>query len=306
VVARLNLERIYEAENQEEARLALQDATTVTSSKAGIVSISVEASTPELAARIAKTYVEELERVNQHKNTTRAKSTRIFIEERLTQAKADLKQAEEALLAFQQQYNTVSLEDQSRSAIEAIAQIQAHVIAKEVELNVLKRSLHSTHPSISHLQIEIDELKKQMKQMEYGDAKATIKSKRSSLDMLSSPPSEFALPIAHIPQLGLQLARLLREVKVQTAVYELLTQQYEQAKIQEARDTPTVQVLDEAVPPILRSAPQRTLMVIVSGTLVLFISVFLAFTFEYIDRVRSQEGTRQQLEEIIAELKKII
>jgi len=99
-------------------------------------------------------------------------------------------------------------------------------------------------------------------------------------------PKDFFIPFAEVPEVGLELAKLLRETKVQETVWELLNQQYYQAKIQEARDTPTVQVLDEAVPPERRTSPKRALLVITMSVASLLVSIFWAFGQEYVDRLR--------------------
>jgi len=72
----------------------------------------------------------------------------------------------------------------------------------------------------------------------------------------------FSVPFARLPKISLEYARLLRNLKVQEAIYELLTQQYEQAKIMEAKDTPTVQILDKASPPERKSFPKRGIIII--------------------------------------------
>jgi len=97
------------------------------------------------------------------------------------------------------------------------------------------------------------------------------------------------VPFPKVPELGTELARLVRDVKVQETVYTLLTQQYEQAKIAEARDTPVVQVLDKAVPAERKSRPRPFLNTAIAGTLSLFVAIFLAFFLEYLERMRVRE-----------------
>ena len=100
------------------------------------------------------------------------------------------------------------------------------------------------------------------------------------------PRSEIHIPFAQVPELGLELARLMRDVKVQETVYTLLTQQLEQAKIAEARDTPTVQVLDKAVPADRKSKPIIRLNMAIAGITSLFVGIFLAFFLEYLAGVK--------------------
>ena len=99
-----------------------------------------------------------------------------------------------------------------------------------------------------------------------------------------------------VPGLALEYGRLMREVKVQETLYSLLTSQNEQAKIAEARDTPTVQVLDPAIPAEKKSKPSIRLNMLIAGVLALFLGIFLAFFLEYLERIRSREalGVRRE------------
>ena len=105
--------------------------------------------------------------------------------------------------------------------------------------------------------------------------------------LLGDMSNSMRLPATRVPQVGLELARLTRDVKLQETIYTLLTQQLEQAKISEAQDMPVVQVLDRAVPAIHKSKPKIKLNMALAGAVSLFLGVFLAFVLEYIQRQRS-------------------
>jgi len=96
---------------------------------------------------------------------------------------------------------------------------------------------------------------------------------------------------------------LLRDVKVQETVWGLLNQQYYQAKIQEARDTPTIQVLDEAVPPEMKSKPKRKLLVLVGGFLALLFSIFFVFTADFLERLKTDTSSSGKMEKISVKIK---
>ena len=106
----------------------------------------------------------------------------------------------------------------------------------------------------------------------------------------------FSIPFARLPAVGLELARLTREAAIQEAVFELLTQQYEQAKIVEVRDTPTVQVLDRAVPPERKSYPPRRKIVVVGFVLSVFVGTGAAFFLEHVEKL---QGRPKEYEEWI-------
>ena len=287
VVRKCNLMDEYGVKRVAKARAALKEATSVEISPEGIIAISVDAKTPVLASGIANAYVNELDRFNQEANMTRGKRNRIFIEERLEKVKKDLNVAEESLKAFQQRHKTVSLGDELVAAIEAAGQLKAKIITKEVELGVLREFATERNPQVKGLRSEIAQLNRQLREMEYGS-----KSKGSD----SKFGAGFSISFAELAAVGLELVRLTREAKIQETVFELLTQEFEQAKIAEARDTPTVQVLDGAVPPERKSFPQRKKFVVIGFIFSLFVGIGLSFFLEYVEKL---QGRPKEYEEWI-------
>lgn len=173
--------------------------------------------------------------------------------------------------------------EQARGAIEVAARLKGEIMASEVQLQVMRNFATEANPEVIRLRRRIGELKRQLAQAQYSaglDLPAVTENP-------GHPQKEIYVPAAKLPQLGLELARLTRDLKVQETVYTLLTQQLEQAKIAEAQDTPVVQVLDRAVPPIYKSKPKIKLNMALVGAVSLFLGIFLAFFLEYIQRQRS-------------------
>ena len=276
-VIRVNgLMKVYKAKDLQEAMRTLHNHSNIDVSPEGIIRIEVTEKDPSLAARVANTLVEALDGVNREKSTSRAKSARIFIEKRLDSTKAELRRAEERLRRFQEVHKAISLSDQTKAAIEKAADLRAEKAVLEIKLGVLRQSMGGTHPQVQRLRTQINEYDKQLRKMEFGGGE-----------------DDFLLPFSQVPSFALELARLARDLKVEEEIFEFLTQQYEQAKIQEKRDTPTVQVLDEAIPPTQKSKPRRTVLVGLAGLLSLFVGVFLAFGLEYMERVSSSEESQK-------------
>ena len=180
--------------------------------------------------------------------------------------------------AFQEGNRAVKLDDQSRAIIEAIGIVKGQLMAKEVELQTMLSYATPINPQAEILKTQVEELTEKLREL--GEGKKSP-GNPSSQDIF--------IPTAKIPDLALQYARLLREAKVQQTLYELLTQQYEMARIQEAKDTPTVQVLDEAKVPELKSKPSKRQIVMLSTITAGFFAIFLAFFLEYVEKVRVQE-----------------
>ncbi|MEE2708971.1 MAG: GNVR domain-containing protein [Gemmatimonadota bacterium] len=276
LVDQYNLVEVYEVDNRFRAIEQLQASVSVSVENSGIISLSVDDRDPNLAADLANTFINELDRFNKEKNMTGAKNTRLFVEKRLLDTRKDLEKALAALQAFQEQYQLISLPEQAKMLVEAAAEVESQLQIRELEIAVLRKILNTQHPSIVQIQMEIDELKKQLNHLTLGDKIGTPARSSAGTD-----DGRVNIPFNQIPALQLQLGQLMVNVKVQQSVVEMLLKQYEQAKIQEVRDTPTVRILDAAVPPDLKSGPKRSLIVIMSTVLSLLLGVSLAFVLEY-------------------------
>jgi tyrosine-protein kinase Etk/Wzc len=285
VVEKENLMKIYDTKTEENALRELYSHTEVKVTPEGLISLSFEDKDRVKAASVANCFVEELDRVNRETNTSQAKNARVFIEERLVQTKKDLTEAEENLKKFQEENKAISLDEQMKASIEGAADLKAQMVAAEIELNVLRKTMSPSHPQILGLKSRINELKRQLDIWTLGDQKEETSGKKG-LDV----------PFVEVPALSMELARLVREVKIQSAVFELLTNQYEQYKIQETRDTPTIQVLDKAFPPERRSKPRRAFLVGIAGIVSLATSVIFVFGLEYFKK--SKERNPQEFEKI--------
>jgi uncharacterized protein involved in exopolysaccharide biosynthesis len=283
LVTRFKLREYYEAMYIEEAIKKLRDVTDVSVSREGVVSVKVEDKDPKLAADIANAYVTTLDRMFAKLGTSEGSRQRVFLAERMEKSEKALRQAEDTVRRFAETNRAVGLQEQARGVIEAGARLKGELIAAEVALESLRTFSTETNPQVVQQKARVDELKRQLARMQY-----------SGGDELPSDPTtpaqvrqEYHLPVSKMPALGVQYARLMREVKIQETVFTLLTQQYEQAKIAEARDMPVVQVLDKAVPAERKSKPKTVLTSAIVGVLSLFFAIFLAFFLEYLARART-------------------
>jgi len=298
VIHKCDLLRIYKVKSLERALGTLANQTSVEVSPQGLITLSVETRNPLLSAEIANAYVDELDKFNKEVNMTKGRRTREFIEKRLTEAKKDLALAEEALRKFQEKNRTISLTDEMTQAIEAAAKLKAEIISREVQLGVLKTYATENNPQVIQIKNEIGELTKQLNRMEYGPTNPSSPLR----EVYQSSGAGFSIPFTKIPGVGLELARLTRNLKIMEEVFGLLTQQYETAKIAEAKDTPTIQVLDRAVPPEFKSKPRKLFIWIIAFFMSLFVGIFLAFFLEYLEKMRQREEEYQDWQRITKEL----
>ncbi len=289
VIKKFDLQALYKAKTLEDARRALAGDTKISITKERLIQITVEAQDPELAAALANFYVINLDQLNRTLNVSKASQNRRFIERRLIETKANLIKEEEDLKEFQLKNKAVAVEAQSKAMIEAAAMIQAQIMSQEVQLQVMSGYLSPGNPELARIQASLEELRKQLYLMESGKGgKGMIPGDRLHPAMIT------------VPSLALGYGRAMRELKVQEALYTMLTSQYEQAKISEARDTPVVQVLDPAIPPDNKSKPIIRQNVMIAGLLALIVGVVLAFILEHRAQKRIQRNQEKEIEEIKA------
>ncbi len=285
------LYKILKYKSVSEGLLKIKKRIRFSSMQNGIITVSAEMGNRQLAAEVANAYVNALDKVNQEKSVSRAKNSRIYIESQLRETEHKLSAATRKLADFQQEHKAVSLEAQMTAAIEQAGALKGQIIAKEVELGVMMKTMKKGNPLVVRTQMEINELNNRYKELQFGNGSETDAN------------SEFYVPFANVPEIGLQLAELTREAKVQETVWQLLNQQFYQTKIKEAQDTPTVQVLDAAVPPLKKSFPKRGLLVIIFGMLAFVTSLLWVFAKEYLITLDNKPADKERIDYIGNQLK---
>jgi uncharacterized protein involved in exopolysaccharide biosynthesis len=269
VIAKFDLMAVYDEQTMHETRAELAERVRITLSKEKVIKVTVEDADSERAAEMASYFVANLDRLNRTLNVSKASHNREFIGRRLTETHAGLIKAEEDLRDFQKKNKAVAVEAQSKAMIEAAAMIQGQITGQEVQLQVMSTYLSPDNPDLSRVRSSIEELKKQLGLLEFGKGgKGQLPGDRLHPAMIT------------VPELALQYGRLFRELKVQETLYAMLTSQYEQAKITEARDTPTVQVLDSPVPADKNIKPRIFFNTLAAGLVGLCAAIVVAYGLE--------------------------
>jgi len=223
--------------------------------KSGVITVTVTDYKPEMAAQMANAYVEELNKAAADLNTGDAHRERVFLEGRLTEAKQDLDQASLALSQYSSKNTLMDPQTQGRAMVDAAARVQGEIVATEAELKGLQQIYSDDNTRVRTLKARLGVLQGQMKSMQ-GKGAAASQARESASGSFPS--------MSELPVLGYTYYDLYRQAKIRETVYEFLTQQYELAKVQEAKELPTVRVMDPAVKPERKSAPKRTMIVLLS------------------------------------------
>lgn len=276
IISRFDLKKRFKAKTMYDAYKMLSEITKINVSPEGIIEVSVTHADKYLAANMANGFIEELDKFNTETRMTTGKRFRLFLEKRLDQTAKDLAAAEDSLRKFQENHRTVALDEEMKSAIEIIAKLKSEQVLREIQKGAWASANDENNPYIQNLNQQIKAIERQLSAIEFG-----TQNKRNPEFGVG-----FSMPLSHLPKIAMELARLTRDFKVQEAMYQLLTQSYEQAKLMELRDTPTVQILDQASPPEKKSSPKRALIIVFAFCLSFAFSVFLAFILEYVEDVK--------------------
>jgi uncharacterized protein involved in exopolysaccharide biosynthesis len=261
LINKFDLRRVYGQRRWIDARKELTHQTDITiDRKSGVLTIEVTDHDPKRATAMAQEYVTELNSVVTQLNTSSAHRERVFLEERLDQVKNELESAERDFSQFSSKNGTIDIKEQGKAMVEAAAAIEGQLIATETELQGLRQIYTDKNVRVRAAQARADELKRQIHKL------------GGAVDSEGKPDSkenELYPSIRKLPLLGVAYADLYRRTKVEETIFEILTQQYELAKVQEAKEVPTVKVLDPADIPEKKVFPPRTL-ILIAGALLAF------------------------------------
>lgn len=255
LIERFGLAKVYDTVYLSDTRKALKNAVTFTNSRDGMIIIEVDDKDPARAAAMANAYAMTLRKLTQTMAVTEASRRRLFFDTQVELTKEALAKAEVALKETQEKTGMIHLSGQAQSTIEAAASIKAMIASKEVALRAMRSFATTSNPDYQRAEQELAGLRAQLAKVETAP---------------NAGHGDIAIPTSKMPSVALDYARRLRDVKYQEALFEALAKQAELAKIDEAKDSAMVQVLDPAVIPDKKSKPRRALITLV-GMLAAFI-----------------------------------
>ncbi|MBI3286027.1 MAG: hypothetical protein HYZ65_14425 [Burkholderiales bacterium] len=248
LIKRFKLKERYQSKTMDDARKALDGVSEINNGKKdGLIAINVSDKDPQFAADLANAYVEELTNLNQAMAITEASRRRLFFEKQLKETKDKLANAEVALRNTQEKTGMIQPDGQVQAIIASVAQLKGAIAAKEVELNAMRTFAAGQNPDLLRSQEELRGLQAQLAKLEKNQ---------------SSKEGDFMVPTGKIPEVGVEYVRSLRNVKYYEVIFELLSKQFELAKIDEAKDSSMIQSLDKAVPAERKTKPKRAMIVL--------------------------------------------
>ena len=281
LVNKFDLRKVYGKRRHEDARKKLDGRTDLSvDKKSEIIKITVTDKDAQRADAMATEYVTELNRLLADLDTSSSHRERVFLEERLGQVKQDLEKAEQDFSQFASANVALDVPEQSKAMLTVSSQLEGQIIAAQTELQGLRQIYTDNNIRVRTTEARIAELQRQLQKLR-DDPSAGAPS-----DGGSGNSSSLLYPsVRKLPLLGVKYADLMRNSKVQEAVFEALTQQYETAKVDEAKDLPTAKILDAPEVPEKKSFPPRTVITIVGGLLALGLGMLWSLGAERWKRV---------------------
>lgn len=284
LIQRFDLQKLYDEDNLVETRKALEEVTSITTGRDGLISIAVDDRDPERAAAMANGYAEELDRLTGSLAVSEAAQRRAHFERQLAGVKADLAEAEAALRQSQETSGLIQLDEQAKAVIGAIAGLKAQVIAKEVEVGTMRSFATEQHPDYVRARRQLAGLREEL---------AALQRKHAA-----AAGGEAIPPAGSLPASGLEYLRRLREVKYQEALFEFLARQVEMARIDESKEGLVVQFVDKALPPDRRSKPARALIALLAVAVAGVAAAAVTFALELLEAAAREPGERRLVAEI--------
>jgi len=296
LIQQFDLRKLYRDRRMEDARKELAEHTEISvDRKSQIITIAVTDHDPKRAATLGEAYVEELNRLVAELSTSSARRERIFLEERLQAVSKDLESAEKEFSQFSSKNSAIDIKEQGKAMVQAAATLQGQLIAAESELEGLKQIYTDNNVRVRSVKARMNELKHQLEKLGGKGEDAAAPSDQQPASLYPS--------IRKLPLLGVTYADLYRRTRVQEAVFESLTKEYELAKVQEVKEIPTVKVLDSPNIPDKKSFPPRMLIIFLGTAFAFAFATTWVFGREAWDQTDSNDTRKAFAREVFSTVK---
>ena len=291
MVNKFNLIDRYKQRDIEYAIEAFEEKIELEVTEEGTLEITIIDKDPLIAKEMVNEVLFMLDQINQSIGMEAGKYNREFLENRININKKDLEKAELALKTFQEKTGIIDLVAQLSSTMQMSAQaynsifeaytaLYAKKIESETELAVAKTTLSNNNPTIMQLEKLLNEQTIQLDQLmiRLDEKLQYLLSNISPAQIDTIPNIEFSVSFNTLPSLGLENARLIREVELQSTIQEILIPQFEQAKLEETKNIPTLQIIDKPKVALNKTKPKRSLIVIGSTIMSFLMSLIFVYT----------------------------
>jgi uncharacterized protein involved in exopolysaccharide biosynthesis len=279
VISKYKLRESYELEDVEYEKVvkSYYSNLEIEVQDEGNLTISFLDENPKKAAKIVNYMVARLNEINTSLSVSNAKANREFIEKRYIQNVADINELEKDMQTFQEKYGVIAVPEQIESTIKSMSEIFSEQAQKEIAYNVLKRTYGEDSPITKNAEIEIQEIDKKIN---------SLISSGNSID-----GSNLLIPFKKAPSLGNKYLKIYRDLEIQYKILEFVQPLYEQAKVEEVRNSPSVLVLDKATPPELKAKPKGSIYALVALVASLIVGYFIVYAIVLFRKIKISDPT---------------
>jgi uncharacterized protein involved in exopolysaccharide biosynthesis len=300
---RYDLQHVYRKKYRVDAAKYLARHTTIVDDKkSGVITVSVEDTDPRRARDLAQGYLQELNTLVTQTANSSAHQERVFVEGRLASVRSELEHAQLALSEFSSTHSTIDIKEQTRAMVDAAAKLQGQLIVGQSETDSLKQIYGDGNVRVRAAQARVADLQHELTKMSGTSAQLPADTGDNTKPPLAGKSDDLYPPLRQLPRLAVPYADLYRTVRVQETVFELLTQEYEMARIQEAKDVPIVSVIDAPGIPEKKSYPPRLIVVLVLTLLSLVTASLLLIARESWRQIDSEDSRKRLMREITRSL----
>ena len=301
LIDRFQLQHLYHNRYRVDTAKHLARLTTVTEDKkSGVITVEVEDEDPVRARDMAQAYLDELNKLVTQTSASSAHRERVFIEGRLHSVAADLERAQLELSEFSSKNSTIDIKEQTHAMVDAGARLQAEMLVAQSGLESLRQIYGDGNVRVHESEARIASLQHDLEKMT-GTSAALVPGVVGGSGAKSDAEDKGELypPLRQLPRLAVPYADLYRRVRVQETVYELLTQQYEMARVEEAKDIPVVSVIDSPGIPEKKSFPPRLLLTLALTFFVFAVTAALILIRDYWSKIDEENPGKKFAAEVL-------
>ena len=272
MIDKFDLKNDYRMESMEKTIKLLEKLIEIEITDELAYEITVRAVSPKKSAELTNYLVEKVNKEVIDLNVTKAYENRLFLEERYSEVLTNLSKAEDSLRFFQEKTGMIEAENQTKSIIEAYSKLESDLAVKQIELAVTEKAIGESSPQANYLRTTVQEFKKRINDYTYGTGKDNV-----------------LLPLSKLPKDILQYYRYFRSVEIYNAMLEFIIPLYEQARFEEVKAVPVLQIIDYAVPPEKKSYPPRTIYTLLLTIAAFSIATIIIFLRELLKQTSNEK-----------------
>lgn len=244
IIQQFGLQDVYRARDLDSARKSLAEATSILAEKSGMIAISVTDGDRVRSAQLASAYTEQLRFLTKNLAVTEASQRRLFYEEQLKNAKDNLVSAEFQLRQVQAKKGLIQPDTQGKAMISELAELDAQIAAKQVELQARRSFSTERNPDVQLLESQLE----------------SMRQEKAKLERQNPTPGNATMGLQDLAGSSLDYLNAAHELQYRQTLFDLLIRQYDGARLDEAKDAAIIQIVDAPVPPEQRSSPHRTVI----------------------------------------------